>query len=68
MIDAPDVVLVGSLIMSSTVTVMLKRLDPRCRIQMVWRSSGAGSLHDRGSCGPMRWIAMLAHDEYETTH
>ena len=34
-IDAPDVVLVGSGIMSSTVAVMLKRLDPRLRIQMV---------------------------------
>jgi hypothetical protein len=35
MIDAPDVVLVGSGIMSSTVAVMLKRLDPRLRVQMV---------------------------------
>lgn len=34
-IDAPDVVLVGSGIMSSTVAVMLKRLDPGLRVQMV---------------------------------
>ena len=33
-VDAPDVVLVGSGIMSSTLAVMLKRLDPRLRIQM----------------------------------
>ena len=33
-IEAPDVVLVGSGIMSSTLAVMLKRLDPRLRIQM----------------------------------
>ena len=55
MIDAPDVVLVGSGIMSSTVAVMLKRLDPRLRIQMVevapelsreasdgWNNAGTG--------------------------
>lgn len=54
-IDAPDVVLVGSGIMSSTVAVMLKRLDPRLRIQMVevapelareasdgWNNAGTG--------------------------
>jgi malate dehydrogenase (quinone) len=33
-IDAPDVLLVGSGIMSATLAVMLKRLDPRLRIQM----------------------------------
>jgi len=55
MIDAPDVVIVGSGIMSSTVAVMLKRLDPRLRIQMVevahelareasdgWNNAGTG--------------------------
>ena len=54
-IDAPDVVLVGSGIMSSTVAVMLKRLDPRLRVQMVevapelareasdgWNNAGTG--------------------------
>ena len=33
-IEAPDIVLVGSGIMSATLAVMLKRLDPRLRIQM----------------------------------
>jgi malate dehydrogenase (quinone) len=33
-IDAPDILLVGSGIMSATLAVMLKRLDPRQRIQM----------------------------------
>lgn len=33
-IEAPDIVLVGSGSMSSTLAVMLKRLDPRLRIQM----------------------------------
>lgn len=54
-IDAPDVVLVGSGIMSSTVAVMLKQLDPRLRVQMVevapelareasdgWNNAGTG--------------------------
>jgi malate dehydrogenase (quinone) len=54
-IDAPDVVLVGSGIMSSTLAVMLKRLDPRLRIQIVevaselaqeasdgWNNAGTG--------------------------
>jgi malate dehydrogenase (quinone) len=54
-IEAPDVVLVGSGIMSSTVAVMLKRLDPRLRVQMVevapelareasdgWNNAGTG--------------------------
>jgi len=34
LIEAPDVVLIGSGIMSSTLAVMLKRLDPRLRIQL----------------------------------
>jgi malate dehydrogenase (quinone) len=34
MVEAPDIVIVGSGIMSSTLAVMLKRLDPRLRIQM----------------------------------
>ena len=34
LIEAPDVVLIGSGIMSSTLAVMLKQLDPRLRIQM----------------------------------
>jgi quinolinate synthase len=33
-IEAPDIVLVGSGIMSATLAVMLKRLNPRLRIQM----------------------------------
>ena len=33
-IETPDIVLVGSGIMSATLAVMLKRLDPRLRIQM----------------------------------
>ena len=54
-IEAPDVLLVGSGIMSSTLAVMLKRLDPRLRIQMVevttelareasdgWNNAGTG--------------------------
>ncbi|MCC6507905.1 MAG: malate:quinone oxidoreductase [Pirellulaceae bacterium] len=54
-VDAPDVVLVGSGIMSSTLAVMLKRLDPRLRIQMIevapelareasdgWNNAGTG--------------------------
>jgi len=39
-IDAPNVVLIGSGIMSSTLAVMLKRLDPRLRVQIVEVSSG----------------------------
>ena len=55
MIDAPDVLLVGSGIMSSTLAVMLKRLDPRLRVQMIevapelaqeasdgWNNAGTG--------------------------
>ncbi len=55
LIDSPDVVLVGSGIMSSTVATMLKRLDPQLRIQMVevapelareasdgWNNAGTG--------------------------
>ena len=38
-IEAPDVVLVGSGIMSSTLAVMLKRLDPRLRVQIAEVSS-----------------------------
>ena len=54
-IEAPDVVLVGSGIMSATLAVMLKRLDPRLRVQMVevttelareasdgWNNAGTG--------------------------
>lgn len=54
-IDTPDVVLVGSGIMSSTLAVMLKRLDPRLRIQIIeaatelareasdgWNNAGTG--------------------------
>jgi malate dehydrogenase (quinone) len=54
-IEAPDVVLVGSGIMSSTLAVMLKRLEPRLRIQIVevtselareasdgWNNAGTG--------------------------
>ena len=54
-VEAPDVVLVGSGIMSSTLAVMLKRLDPRLRIQMIevtseltqeasngWNNAGTG--------------------------
>jgi malate dehydrogenase (quinone) len=54
-IEAPDVVLVGSGIMSSTLAVMLKRLDPRLRVQIVevaselaqeasdgWNNAGTG--------------------------
>jgi len=54
-IEAPDVVLVGSGIMSSTLAVMLKRLDPRLRILIVevaselareasdgWNNAGTG--------------------------
>lgn len=33
-VDDPDVILIGSGIMSATLAVMLKRLDPRLRIQM----------------------------------
>ena len=54
-IENPDIVLVGSGIMSATLAVMLKRLDPRLRIQMVeitpelsreasdgWNNAGTG--------------------------
>ena len=54
-VDAPDVVLVGSGIMSSTLAVMLKRLEPRLELQMVevaselsreasdgWNNAGTG--------------------------
>lgn len=54
-IETPDVVLVGSGIMSSTLAVMLKRLDPRLRVQIVevaselareasdgWNNAGTG--------------------------
>lgn len=54
-IEAPDVVLIGSGIMSSTLAVMLKRLDPRLRVQIVevvaelareasdgWNNAGTG--------------------------
>ena len=54
-IEAPDMVLVGSGIMSATLAVMLKRLDPRLRIQMLeitnelaqeasngWNNAGTG--------------------------
>lgn len=54
-IDSPDVVLVGSGIMSSTLAVMLKRLEPRLRVQIVevaselareasdgWNNAGTG--------------------------
>ncbi|MFO1063048.1 MAG: malate:quinone oxidoreductase [Pirellulales bacterium] len=54
-VDTPDVVLVGSGIMSSTLAVMLKQLDPRLRIQMIevtdapareasdgWNNAGTG--------------------------
>lgn len=54
-IEAPDIVLVGSGIMSSTLAVMLKRLDPRLRVQIVevaselareasdgWNNAGTG--------------------------
>jgi len=34
LIEAPDVVLIGSGIMSASLAVMLKRLDPRLRIQL----------------------------------
>ena len=38
-LESPDIVLVGSGIMSATLAVMLKRLDPRLRIQMVESTS-----------------------------
>ena len=54
-LDAPDIVLVGSGIMSATLAAMLKRLDPRLRIQMIevtpelareasdgWNNAGTG--------------------------
>ena len=54
-LKAPDVVLVGSGIMSATLAVMLKRLDPRLRVQIVevaselareasdgWNNAGTG--------------------------
>jgi len=54
-LEAPDIVLVGSGIMSATLAVMLKRLNPRLRIQMVeitselaqeasngWNNAGTG--------------------------
>lgn len=54
-IEAPDIVLVGSGIMSATLAVMLTRLDPRLRVQMVevapkfareasdgWNNAGTG--------------------------
>ena len=55
LLEAPDIVLVGSGIMSATLGVMLKRLDPRLRIQVVeatkdlaseasdgWNNAGTG--------------------------
>jgi malate dehydrogenase (quinone) len=55
LIEAPDVVLIGSGIMSSTLAVMLKRLDSRLRIQLIevtpelakeasdgWNNAGTG--------------------------
>ena len=54
-LEAPDIVLVGSGIMSATLGVMLKQLDPRLRIQMLevtselareasdgWNNAGTG--------------------------
>jgi malate dehydrogenase (quinone) len=54
-LEAPDIVLVGSGIMSATLAVMLKRLNPKLRIQMVeitselaheasngWNNAGTG--------------------------
>ncbi|WP_461784154.1 malate:quinone oxidoreductase [Prosthecobacter sp.] len=54
-LDAPDIVLVGSGIMSATLAVMLKRLNPQLRIQMIevtselaqeasngWNNAGTG--------------------------
>jgi malate dehydrogenase (quinone) len=54
-LNAPDIVLVGSGIMSATLAVMLKRLDPKLRIQVVeitpelaqeasngWNNAGTG--------------------------
>lgn len=55
MVDNPDVLIVGSGIMSSTLAVMVKRLDPRLRVQIVevsnelareasdgWNNAGTG--------------------------
>ena len=55
LLESPDIVLVGSGIMSATLGVMLKRLDPRLRIQVVeaakdlaseasdgWNNAGTG--------------------------
>jgi malate dehydrogenase (quinone) len=55
LIESPDVVLIGSGIMSSTLAVMLNQLDPRLRIQMIevhselaqeasngWNNAGTG--------------------------
>jgi malate dehydrogenase (quinone) len=55
LVDSPDIVLVGSGIMSSTLAVILKQLEPRLRIQMVevtnelareasdgWNNAGTG--------------------------
>ncbi len=55
LVDDPDVLLVGSGIMSSTLAVMVKRLDPRLRVQIVeiadelaseasdgWNNAGTG--------------------------
>jgi len=54
-LEAPDIVLVGSGIMSASLAAMLKRLDPRLRIQMIeitddlaqeasngWNNAGTG--------------------------
>ncbi len=54
-LEAPDIVLVGSGIMSATLAAMLKRLDPRLRIQIIevtpelareasdgWNNAGTG--------------------------
>lgn len=39
-VEDPDVIVIGSGIMSSTLAVMLKRVDPRLRIQMLEITSG----------------------------
>jgi malate dehydrogenase (quinone) len=54
-LDAPDIVLIGSGIMSANLAAMLHRLDPRLRIQMIgitselsreasdgWNNAGTG--------------------------
>ena len=42
-VEAPDILLVGSGIMSSTLAVMLKRLDPRLRLQVIEVAPGLAS-------------------------